>query len=60
MAPTATSTVTEPRAFEAIADKTTFGSYKEQTAGARSYNKQLEEEGDEKNPRAKVYSASLI
>lgn len=50
MAPIATQTVTQPSDVFA----NTFGNYKEQAAGAKSFNKKLEEEGDGTHPA--VYS----
>ena len=55
MTSTATSTVTKPLDKATITVPKFFGNYKEQAAGAQSYNKALEEHGDVDHPKAKVY-----
>ena len=42
----------------ALAVGRTIGNYKEQAAGAKAYNKRLEEEGDADRPKANVKSRS--
>ena len=59
MTSTATSIVTTPPGTATIAIPKTFGNYKEQAAGAQSYNKELEEHGDVKHPKANVIFAPL-
>lgn len=59
MTSTATSTVTTPLDKATIAVPKFFGNYKEQAAGAQSYNKELEEHGDGDHPKANVISAML-
>lgn len=53
MAPSAV-TVTETAPASKPAISRTFGNYKEQAAGAKAYNKKLEEEGDGHHARANV------
>ena len=60
MASTATSTVTTPPDTATIAIPKNFGNYKEQAAGAQSYNKELEEYGGVDHPKANVISALLL
>lgn len=52
MAPIATQTPLSQE--EAVVIPKHFGSYKEQAAGAKTFNKKLEEEGDIDRPRANV------
>ena len=59
MTSAATLTVTTPPGTATVAIPKTFGNYKEQAAGAQSYNKELEEHGDADHPKAKVISALL-
>ena len=54
MAPIATQTATQPSNVL----PNSFGNYKEQAAGAKSFNKKLEEEGDATHPAASVYHLS--
>ena len=50
MAPSAVPVATSER----VTVGRTFGNYKEQAAGAQSYNRKLEEEGDADHPKANV------
>lgn len=52
MAPIATQTPLSQ--VEAVVVPEHFGNYKEQAAGAKTFNKKLEEEGDVDRPRANV------
>ncbi|KAL9605332.1 MAG: hypothetical protein Q9179_001460 [Wetmoreana sp. 5 TL-2023] len=52
MAPTATQTQLLPPDLPAAVIPKQFGNYKEQAAGAKSYNTKLEEEGNADRPRA--------
>ncbi|KAL8722093.1 MAG: hypothetical protein Q9225_001337 [Loekoesia sp. 1 TL-2023] len=52
MAPIATPTPPSPPATPSIVNGKDFGNYKEQAAGAKSFNKRLEEEGNEKHAKA--------
>lgn len=54
MAPIATSTHPSPPDAPAVAVPKNFGNYKEQAAGAKAFNKKLEEEGDVDRPKANV------
>ena len=54
MASSATSTILLSPVVPEIAVVKTFGNYKEQAAGAKAYNKTLEEEGDANHPKANV------
>ena len=54
MASSATSTILLSPVVPEIAVVKTFGNYKEQASGAKSYNKTLEEEGDSNHPKANV------
>ena len=58
MTSAATLTVTTPPGAT-IAIPKSFGNYKEQAAGAQSYNKELEEHGDGHHSKAKVIFALL-
>lgn len=59
MTSAATLTVTTPPGPATIAIPKSFGNYKEQAAGAQSYNKELEEHGDVHHSKAKVIFALL-
>ncbi|KAL8711941.1 MAG: hypothetical protein Q9220_003637 [cf. Caloplaca sp. 1 TL-2023] len=52
MAPIAIPVQPSPPASPAIAIGKDFGNYKEQAAGAKAFNRKLEEEGDEKHTKA--------
>lgn len=54
MAPVAIPTTPSPPTAPAGAAGRLFGNYKEQSAGAQAYDKQLEEEGDADHPKADV------
>ena len=54
MASSTTSTTLLSPAVPEITVVKTFGNYKEQAAGAKAYNKTLEEEGDANHPKANV------
>ena len=53
MAPSAVS-VESPSPTSKPETARTFGNYKEQAAGAKAYNKKLEEEGDAHHAKANV------
>ncbi|KAL8655957.1 MAG: hypothetical protein Q9210_000554 [Variospora velana] len=55
MAPSATELTLSPAVAKAEVGRT-FGNYKEQAAGAKGYNKKLEEEGDSHHGRANYLS----
>ena len=58
MAPIATQPEVSPdKEFEFLRIKRVVGEYKEQAGGAQAYNRKLEEEGDERNPKAHVQDA---
>lgn len=57
MAPSAVSIEPSPSISPAILNGKDFGNYKEQAAGAKTFNKKLEEEGDADHAPAKVYSS---
>ena len=48
-----------PAGSQPVAAWKTFGNYKEQAAGAKTYNKKLEEEGDAHHPKADVFYGLL-
>ncbi|MCJ1457121.1 hypothetical protein MMC28_007487 [Mycoblastus sanguinarius] len=52
MAPIATRNPDSPTQAPVVPVKKGTGDYKEQAAGAQAYNKKLEEEGDERHPKA--------
>ena len=54
MAPSAIPATTPSDISPALVVGRTIGNYKEQAAGAKTYNKKLEEEGDAERPRANV------
>ena len=54
MAPIATRNPDSPTQAPVVPVKKGTGDYKEQAAGAQAYNKKLEEEGDERHPKANV------
>ena len=58
MAPSAIPVTSPSEIAPALAVGRTIGNYKEQAAGAKSYNKRLEEEGDAERPKANVKSWS--
>ena len=58
MAPSAVLATTASEISPALAVGKTFANYKEQAAGAKTYNKRLEEEGDAERPRANVKPCS--
>ena len=57
MAPVATPNIPSPPSSPAVAVGKNFGNYKEQAAGAKVYNKKVEEEGDDDHPKANVFRA---
>lgn len=60
MSQVATSTITSPPAPPDGGVWKTLGNYKEQAAGAKAYNKKLEEEGDADHPKANVCCGTAI
>ena len=54
MAPSAIPVTTPSEIAPALAMGRTIGNYKEQAAGAKTYNQKLEEEGDAERPKANV------
>ena len=57
MAQTTSQTITSTVASPVVKIRHALGDYKEQAAGAKTYNKKLEEEGDANRPKANVIHA---
>ena len=59
MASSTTSTTVLSPIVPEIEVVKTFGNYKEQASGAKTYNKTLEEDGDANHPKANVVYGPL-